>query len=185
MEYGAALGAGQPGRDVDQVGAQGGASGEGVAGGAGQGAGGAEQVVADRGEDGPGGVGAKRAGGFVGPGAVDEVGPDGFADGVAAVGDVGLVDRLGVVGEERVVAPDREQRVLGVGVQDAANDEPAGDAVTGVGERGERYFGDLGVGDQLPGVGIGDRAGVLHGRVLLVDDAGDGDGGVDGGVAGE
>ena len=53
----------------------------------------------------------------MGPGSVDEVGPDGFADGVPAVGDVGLGDGFGVVGEERVVAPDREQRVLGVGVR--------------------------------------------------------------------
>src|SRR5262249_51276346 len=41
--------------------------------------------------------------GLVGPGPVDEVGPDGFADRVAAVGDAGIGGRCGGVGEERVV----------------------------------------------------------------------------------
>ena len=93
------LWSGQSGRDGDQVGAQGGAAGEGVAAGVGEGAGGAEQVVADRGEDAPGGVGGEGAGGLVGPVAVDQVGPDGFADGVSAVGDVGLRCGFGVVGD--------------------------------------------------------------------------------------
>jgi hypothetical protein len=45
----------------------------------------------------------------VGQGAVDEVGEGGFDDGVAAVGDIGVGGRLGGVGEERVIPPDREQ----------------------------------------------------------------------------
>ncbi len=93
------------------------------------------------------------------------------------------VDGLGVVGEERVVAPDREQRVLGVGVEHAPHDQPAGDLVAGAGERGVLHFGHLGVGDQFTGVGIGDRAGVVHRACTLVGDAVDR--GVDGGVAGD
>jgi CheY-like chemotaxis protein len=74
VQHGPTLGPGEAGRDVDQVGAQGGASGHGVAEGAGEGAGGAQQVVGDRGQD--------------------EVGPDGLADGVLPVGDVGFGDRF-------------------------------------------------------------------------------------------
>jgi hypothetical protein len=79
----------------------------------------------------------------------------------------------GVVGEERVVAPDREQGVLGVGVEHAAHDEPGGDGVAGVGERGVFHFGYLGIGDQFAGVGVGDRAGVVHRCVGLVGDGRD------------
>ena len=165
------------------MGAQGGASGDGVASRAGEGAGRPQQVVGDGGEDGPGGVGREPAGGLVGPGSVDEVRPDGLADGVPAVGDVGLRDGFGVVGEERVVAPDREQGVLGAGVQDPADDEPAGCLVAGAGERGEFHFGHFAVGDQLAGVGIEDRAGVVHGRVRLVGNGRDR--GVHRGVAGD
>src|SRR5829696_96039 len=100
MQYGSSLGSGQSGRDVDEVATQGGATGEGVSGRAGDGAGGAEQIVGNRGEHGPGRVGGERAGGLVCPRTVDEVGPDLLADGVVAVGDVGLVDWLGVVREE-------------------------------------------------------------------------------------
>jgi hypothetical protein len=53
---------GDPGGDVDEVAAQGGAAGFGV-GEAGQGAGGAQQVVADRGAGEPGGVGGEEPGG--------------------------------------------------------------------------------------------------------------------------
>jgi hypothetical protein len=40
----------------------------------------------------------------VGQGSVDQVGEDGFDDGVLAVGDVGLGGREVGVGEERVIA---------------------------------------------------------------------------------
>ena len=80
------------------------------------------------------------------------------------------VDGFGVVGEERVVAPDREQRVLGVGVQDPPHDQTRGDLVAGVGERGVLHFGHLRVGDQLAGVGVFDRAGVLHRHERVVGD---------------
>ena len=70
--------------------------------------------------------------------------------------------RLGAVGEERVVPPDREQLIEAGAVADPAHDQPGGDRVLGGGERGEhRYLGDLGVGDQLTGVGIGHRAGIV------------------------
>ena len=39
--------------------------------------------------------------------SVDQVGEDGFDDGVATVGDVGGRGRFDTVGEEWVVAPDR------------------------------------------------------------------------------
>ena len=70
-----------------------------------------------------------------------------------------LGGRFEAVGEERVVPPDREQ-LLGRGpVADPAHDQPGGDRVPGGGERGEhRHLGDLGVGDQLTGVGVGHRA---------------------------
>jgi hypothetical protein len=56
---------------------------------------------------------------------VDQVGEHGLDDRVPAVGDVGLRGRLGAVGEQRVVAPDREQ-FLGAGaVTDPAHDQPA------------------------------------------------------------
>ena len=81
---------------------------------AGEGAGGAQQVVGDGRADGPGAVGGEAAGGLVGQWAVDQVGEHGLDDRVPAVGDVGLGDRFGVVGEERVIPPDREQ-FLGFG----------------------------------------------------------------------
>ena len=64
------------------------------------------------------------------------------------------VDGLQVgVGEERVMPPYREQRVGVVGVLDAAHDQAGGDLVAS-GERGVLDLGDLGVGNQFPGVGV-------------------------------
>ena len=65
------------------------AAGSGVAV-AGQDAGGAQQVVGDRRAQHPGGVGAEASRGDVGQGSVDQIGEDGFDDGVVAVGDVGV-----------------------------------------------------------------------------------------------
>lgn len=89
-----------------------------------------------------------------------------------SVGDVGGCGRLGAVGEERVVAPDREQLGELGPVPDPAHDQPGGDRPLGGGERGEDGFGDFGVGDQLTGVGIGDRAGVVHRHPGVVGDGG-------------
>src|SRR5690606_24727477 len=103
----------------------------------------------------PGGVGGERSGWLVSPRAVGEGGPDGLAGGVVAVGGVGLLDRFGAVGEEGVVAPDREQRVLGVGVEHWAYDQAGGDRMAFVvGEGGVGDLGDLRFGDQLPGVRV-------------------------------
>jgi hypothetical protein len=38
--------------------------------------------------------------------SIDQIGEDSFDDGVAAVGDVGIGDRFGVVGDERVIPPE-------------------------------------------------------------------------------
>ena len=65
----------------------------------------------------------------------------------------------GVVGEKRVVSPHREQLVGVVAVAYPPDDEPGGDLVRRAGERGVVDFGDLGVGDQLAGVGVEDGAG--------------------------
>lgn len=90
----------------------------------------------------------------MGEGSVDQVGEDGFDDGVSAVGDVGGRCRLEAVGEERVVAPDREQFVEPGPVADSAHDQPCGHGMAGRAERGEGGFGDLGIGDQVTGIRI-------------------------------
>ena len=115
MQDRASLWAGQSGGDVDDASAQGRAAGNAV-GAAGEGSGGAQQVVGDGCAQDPGGVGAEMPGGYVGQGAVDEVGEDGFDDGVLAVGDVGIGGGQVGVGQKRVVAPDREQGLEVVGV---------------------------------------------------------------------
>jgi hypothetical protein len=48
---------------------------------------------------------------------LDEVGEHDRGDRVASAGDIGLGGRLGAVGEKRVMAPEREQRVLVVAVR--------------------------------------------------------------------
>lgn len=82
-------GAGQPGRHVDQVCADGRRVGAGVEG-AGEGAGGAGEVVRDGPEHGLGGVGVERSGGQVGQRAGVGVGDDLLDDRVAAVLGLGL-----------------------------------------------------------------------------------------------
>ena len=61
-----------------------------------------------------------------------------------------------------VVPPHREQLVGVVAVAYPPDDEPGGDLVFRAGERGVVDLGDLGVGDQLAGVGVEDGAGVAH-----------------------
>src|ERR1700758_541192 len=105
-------------------------------------------------------------------GAVDQVGEGGFDDGVAAVGEIGVGGRLGGVGEERVVTPDREQAVFGLGgVFDAAHDQAGGDRWVGAGfGHGVGGFGDLGIRDPGPSLGVTDCTRVAHGGPgVLVD----------------
>jgi hypothetical protein len=72
---------------------------------------------------------------------------------VLAVIGLGLQHCHGRVGEHGMVSPGREQlglssgHCLGVEAFDAAHDQPGLDvlAFAARGERGERYFGDLGV----------------------------------------
>jgi hypothetical protein len=80
----------------------------------------------------------------VGRRSIDQVREHGFDDRVLAVGDVRVGDRFGVVGEERVVPPQREQLVGVVAVVYPPDDEPGGDLVFRAGERGVVDFGDLG-----------------------------------------
>ena len=58
------------------------------------------------------------------PGPAVEVSENGFDDGVLAVGDVGLGSGQLGLSPERVIPPDREQRVEVVGVFDPAHDQP-------------------------------------------------------------
>ena len=93
------------------------------------------------------------------PGPSLGVGDELCDDGVAAVVGLGLPHHERAGDEHGVVAPDVAQPVLpGWGVQavDPAPDQPARGAQPR-GFRRERYvagLGDLGVGDQLPGVGV-------------------------------
>lgn len=100
-----------PGRDVDQLSADGRGAGLGVAR-AGQAAGGAGEVVCHGGEGEPGGVGGEPARRQVGEGSVDEIGEDLFDDGVVAVSLVGGDGGQVGVGQEGVVAPGWEQFFL-------------------------------------------------------------------------
>jgi hypothetical protein len=77
-----------------------------------------------------------------------------FDDRVTAVDDVGLRGRQVCIGEERVIAPHREQCVGVAGVLDPAHHQPSGNPILGGGERSVGHLGDLGVGDARPGVGI-------------------------------
>ena len=68
---------------------------------------------------------------------VDEVAEDGLDDRVGPVRDISVHGRECGVGEERVVAPHREQLVLlAAPVADPADDQPRGVLVCGAGERG-------------------------------------------------
>ena len=95
-----------------------------------------------------------------------QVGDDLLDDRVAAVGRLGLDQRGGVVGEQGVVAPRGEQRVLqlrGVAfgirrtISRAVTCLAAGRDANAV----YSHFGDLGGGDQFTGVGVGDRPRIL------------------------
>jgi hypothetical protein len=126
----AAAVAGSPRGDIDEVAAQGGAAGLGVAA-PGQGPGGAQQVAADRGERQPGRVGGERARRQVRERPVGPVGEDLLGPGVAAMVFFGLDDLEWGVGEDGVVAPGGEQLALAPGaeVADPADDQPGGDGL--------------------------------------------------------
>lgn len=96
-------GAGDPGGDVDEVGAEGGGGGLGVEGG-GQSAGGPQEVVGHRPQGEPGGVGVEVSRGQAGQGGGFAVGDDLFDHGVVAVFPLGHECRCGPVSEEGVVA---------------------------------------------------------------------------------
>jgi hypothetical protein len=89
VQHEPARGAGDPGGDVDQAGAQGGCAGPGVQC-AGQRAGGAGEVVRDRGADQPGVVRAEVSRGQVRERGVLQVGDDLLDDGVVTVGGFGF-----------------------------------------------------------------------------------------------
>ena len=72
-----------------------------------------------------------------------------------------------------MVAPDGEQFVEFGAVADPAHDQPGGGRLVGGGERGERHLGDLGVGNQLAGVGVDGRARVVHRCPGVGGDGGD------------
>ncbi|MBE1604206.1 hypothetical protein HEB94_001054 [Actinopolymorpha pittospori] len=55
---------------------------------------------------------------------IDQVSEHRFDDCVPAVSDVSLCGRFGVVGEERVMTPDREQLLLAGLVAGAVTDRP-------------------------------------------------------------
>lgn len=93
---------------------------------------------------------------------VDEIGEDFLDDRVPTVGHICLGHRLSAVGEEGVVTPNREQLLKLRLVPDPAHDQAGGDRVLGGGERSELGFGDLGIGDQLPGVRVEDGTRVVH-----------------------
>jgi hypothetical protein len=95
-------------------------------------------------------------------GTVDQVGEHGLDDGVPSVREISLHGGFVVVGEERVVPPDREQLLDSGLVTDPAHDQSGGHWMGGGGERGEGDFGDLRIGNQLPGVGIDHRARVAR-----------------------
>ncbi len=138
-------GAGDPGRGVNQLGANGAGAGSGMAGG-GQRTGGAGEVVGDCRADQPGGVRGESPGRQVRQRGVLQVGDDLLDDGVVAVGGLGGQHRFGAVGEHGVVAVDGEHLRLpgwdgrGVEPADPPHDQPCGDVLglAAAGERGER-----------------------------------------------
>jgi hypothetical protein len=99
----------------------------------------------------------------VGQWSVDEFGEDLLDHGVTSVLLLGLDKDERAVGERGVVAPHGEQVALGVDgglvqVGDALHDQPGGDLVRGVLERGVGDLGDVGAGDEALLVVVPDRA---------------------------
>jgi len=94
---------------------------------------------------------------------------------VRPVGQIRLHCGEGGVGEEGVVAPAREQLTLpgvGLGIElaDPADHQPGVELVAGAGEGGVDGFGDLGVGDPLPGFVVPHRVRVAdRGPGVLAD----------------
>ncbi|MGX4691613.1 hypothetical protein [Streptomyces sp. JNUCC 63] len=110
-----------------------------------------------------------------------QVGEDLLDNGVFAVHGFGLDEDERAAGEDDVVAPEAEQLGLPGGhapcIQPlhAAHDQPGGgvEPLLLAGERGERDFVDLGVGDPAFLLGVPDSGGVLDRRPGVLGDAGD------------
>ena len=81
-------------------------------------AGSAQQVVGIAAHSTQAELGPEPPDGYVRQRSVDQIGEHRFDDRVLAVGDVGLRDGQLGVGEERVIPPDREQRIGEPGVLD-------------------------------------------------------------------
>ena len=58
------------------------------------------------------------------------------------------------VGHKRVIAPHRKQRIGVAGVFDPAHHQPHGEGAAAAQPQGVGGFGDLGIRDQRPGVGV-------------------------------
>lgn len=94
--------------------------------------------------------------------AVDQIDEHGFDHGMVAVGEVGVDDRFGRVGEERVIPPDREQFVLTSRIADTAHDQPGGHSARLGPKSGIRNLGDFGIGNPCPGIRILHRTRIPH-----------------------
>jgi hypothetical protein len=111
---------------------------------------------------------------------VEQVGEDLFDNGVAAMLGFSLHEFKWAVGEHGVIAVGGEQLALVFGggawvtLAHQARDQPPVGGMRGSGcERGVGNFGDLGIGDSLPGVLVENRVGVSdrnpHAHVDPVD----------------
>lgn len=89
------------------------------------------------------------------------------------MGDIGGIDGFVGVGEERVIPPDRKQRIGVAGIFDATHDQSRGDWLVGGTESGVGRFSDFGIGDPCSGIGVAYRAGVLDRGPGVVADRGD------------
>ena len=142
-------GRGEAGGHVDQVAAQGGTAGDGVLT-ASERRGGAQQVVRDHRAGQPRAVRGEQPRRDMRERPVDQVGEGGLHDRVFAVGKVSLGGGQVAVGEERVIAPHREQRVRVAGVLDPTHHQPGGDAAMAPHAEGVGGFGDLGAEISAP-----------------------------------
>jgi hypothetical protein len=136
---------------------------------AGQAPGGAGEVVRQAGEGQPRGVSAEGSGGQVRQRPVDDLCEALLDDRVAAVLRLGLYQQVPGVGEQGVVAPEREQFILadlGFRVEplDPPHDQPGGGLLLGASEGGIGGLGDLRLGDPPTLVLVEDGV-----RVLDVD----------------
>ena len=146
-------GAGEPGGDVDQLGAQGRGGRLGVDGG-GERAGGAGEVERDRGQHQPGGVGGEPPGrqvrqrpAFRSAMTCSTIACRRWSASASSIGS-GLSVNTAWWRQAANSSPCRRGTWSGLSVADPAHDQPGGDVLglAAGGERGERHLGDLGVG---------------------------------------